>query len=267
MTTLALLVFLGAAVATQAQGHAPQTFTPEEPPHPGEQTMLNARVVAVDVANRRITVRGVDVKADGGRDESYPVAAPAASRLRELRPGTEVFLVLRGQTVVELRMPSPSAGPAGGRTGTAGSRGGVPAPSGAGRGTVSMPGMAGAAAGSSADTVPQGTTAAPRTAVTPRPAATPAPGAAPQPAVSPQPVVPGTAVPGAVGGFIVATPSPVPRGTPFPTPRPQPTPIPVGTLPPVPTPAVVTPAPVPTPVPVLVPADAPSPTPTPPPPS
>jgi hypothetical protein len=77
MRTLALLAFLGCAAVAQAQ--QPKTYAPETAPRANEETVLNARVVSVDVAGARLTVRGVDVKADGGRDETYSVAAPAAS--------------------------------------------------------------------------------------------------------------------------------------------------------------------------------------------
>jgi len=101
MRTLALFAFLGCAAIAQAQ--QPKTYTPETAPRPNEETVLNARVVSVDVAGARLTVRGVDVKADGGRDETFSVAPPAASRLGELNRGTEVLLRLRGTTVVEVK--------------------------------------------------------------------------------------------------------------------------------------------------------------------
>jgi hypothetical protein len=53
----------------------------------------------------------VDVKADGGRDETFSVAAPAASRLGELKRGTEVLLRLRGTTVVEVKASVASGAP------------------------------------------------------------------------------------------------------------------------------------------------------------
>src|SRR6478736_2111872 len=113
MRTLPLLVILGCAAAAQAQ--QPQSFTPSAPPHAGEETILNARVVSVDVAGSRLTVRGVDVKADGGRDEAYAVSPRAASALAGLKPGAGVLLVLRGTTVVEVRpsaaTPAPAAPP------------------------------------------------------------------------------------------------------------------------------------------------------------
>src|SRR6186997_826420 len=109
MRTLALLAFLGCAAVAQAQ--QPKTYAPETAPRSNEETVLNARVVSVDVAGARLTVRGVDVKADGGRDETFSVAAPAASRLGELKRGTEVLLRLRGTTVVEVKASAASGVP------------------------------------------------------------------------------------------------------------------------------------------------------------
>jgi hypothetical protein len=108
MRTLALLAFLGCAAVAQAQ--QPKTYTPETAPRPNEETVLNARVVSVDAAAARLTVRGVDVKADGGRDETFSVAAPATSRLGELKRGMEVLLRLRGTTVVEVKVSTASGG-------------------------------------------------------------------------------------------------------------------------------------------------------------
>jgi hypothetical protein len=255
MRTLTLLVFLGGAALAPAQ-QSPKTYTPEAAPRPNEETILNARVVSVDPAGARLTVRGVDVKADGGRDETFAVAAPAAARLAELKRGAEVLLVLRGTTVVEVKVSVASGGQGG--TAMEGTRKKAPAAASARR--------------------PAGT----GTRSTPRPTVTPQAGAAQQPGVvSPQPaaggpargagtvpgtgvvgtnprtpvtkgvgVIPGPVAPGStvgVGGVgIVATPTPALYATPFPTPRPQPTPIPVGT-----------------PRPVLLPSEAPSPSQTP----
>lgn len=195
MRALASLVLLGCAAVAQAQ-QTPKTYTPDHPPRANEETILNARVISVDPAGARVTVRGVDVKADGGRDETFTVAAPAASRLAELKRGTEVLLVLRGTTVVDLKVSVASGGEGG--TALQGTRKATPGSSTRGQ------------AGTSRNT--------PRPAVTPLVAVTPQPGVA-----APQPVtVPVTPV------RVVATPTPV-SATPFPTPRPQPTPIPVGT--------------------------------------
>src|SRR5437764_1089095 len=98
----ALLLLLGGAATVYAQ--APQSYTPANPPGPNDETILNARLVAVDAAGSRLTVRGVDVRADGGRDESYDVAAPASAQLRGLRPGMEVLLTLRGTTVIGVKI-------------------------------------------------------------------------------------------------------------------------------------------------------------------
>ena len=196
MKTLGSLVLLVCAAVAQAH-QAPKTYSPEHPPRANEETILNARVVSVDPAGARVTVRGVDVKADGGRDETFTVAAPAASTLAGLKRGTEVLLVLRGTTVVDLKVSVASGGEGG--TAVQGTRKTAPAGS-------STRGQAG------------------RGRTTPRPIVTPLAVATPQPGVvPPQPVtVPVTPV------GIVATPTPA-YATPFPTPRPQATPIPVGT--------------------------------------
>jgi hypothetical protein len=195
MRTLASLVLLGCAAVAQAQ-QTPKTYTPDHPPRANEETILNARVVSVDPAGARLTVRGVDVRADGGRDETFTVAAPAASRLAELKRGTEVLLVLRGTTVVDLKVSVTSGGE--GATVAPGTRKTTPASSTRGKaGTIRS---------------------------TPRPTVTPLVAVTPQPGVVPPQTVPVPVTP--VG--VVATPTPV-YATPFPTPRPQPTPIPVGT--------------------------------------
>jgi len=111
MRIVALLVFVGCAAVAQAQ--PTRSFTPSNPPRADEETLLNARVVAVDAPGSRLTVRGVDVKADGGRDETYTVAAPSSSQLHELKPGMEVLLTLRGTTVVGMKVSVDSGGPGG----------------------------------------------------------------------------------------------------------------------------------------------------------
>jgi hypothetical protein len=257
MKTLALLLSLALGGAAEAQ--TPKTYAPATPPRPDEQTILNARVVSVDAPGARLTVRGVDVKADGGRDETFSVAAPAASQLAGVRPGMEVLLVLRGQTVVEVKVSTKSGGEGS---------------SAAGRASTTAPSRGAKARRTGA--------AEPRT--TPRPAVTPQPVPQAQPMVSPQPgpvsqgvAQPGVTQPGAVvtgvpsatglpiGGAVSigSTASPAPLGTPFPTPRPVPTPVPVGSPPSVPpAPTIVVPD-VRAPAPVLVPANAPTPVPTP----
>ena len=218
MRTLALLAFLGCAAVAQAQ--QPKTYAPETAPRSNEETVLNARVVSVDVAGARLTVRGVDVKADGGRDETFSVAAPAASRLSEFKRGMEVLLVLRGTTVVDVKT-SVASGGQGNATAGASTRGQTrsgarkgsaaavtPAP-GAAEPAVTpnagpTPSMIGVAPGTgTARTNAQGAItltgspaapspapratragtrpAVPRTAVTPRPTVTPQPGVAPPP--------------------------------------------------------------------------------------
>src|SRR4029450_2899172 len=106
MRTLTLLAFLGCAALAQAQ--QPKTYTPETAPRASEETVLNARVVSVDTAGAHLTVRGVDVKADGGRDETFSVPPPAPSRLGELKRGMEVLLRLRGTTVVDVKVSAAS---------------------------------------------------------------------------------------------------------------------------------------------------------------
>ncbi len=266
MKTLPLLLSLALAGAAEAQ--TPKTYTPSTPPRPDEQTILNARVVSVDAAGRRLTVRGVDVKADGGRDETLSVAAPAADQLSGIRPGMEVLLVLRGQTVVEVKTSVNSGGGAGN----------------------AVQGASTTAAGAAGTTRTRGrgrtTRRGPQPAVTPQPPAVPQaqPVPQPQPLVSPQPVTQGGATrPAAapadvaqpagavvgvtgmgIGGVAIGTTaSPAAQGTPFPTPRPVPTPVPVGSPPSVsPAPTIVVPD-VRAPAPVLVPGNAPTPAPTP----
>jgi len=111
MRTLALLLVLGCASIAQAQ--SPKSYTPSTPPHPGEETIVNARVVSVDRAPGRLTVRGVDVKADGGSNETYTVSTSAANRLSDLKPGMEVLLTLSGTTVVDVKVSVASGGPGG----------------------------------------------------------------------------------------------------------------------------------------------------------
>jgi len=226
MRTLPLVVILACAAVAHAQ--QPQSFTPSSPPRPNEETILNARVVSVDTAGNRLTVRGVDVKADGGRDETFAVGPRATPGLAGLKAGAGVLLVLRGTTVIEIR---PSAAPE------------TPAPAAAGRGTTTR-------RGTTAATRTSGSAAArtPRPAVTPQPAVSPAAAPAQAPAGGSQAgvVIDGTAP------IVQITPVPQGAATPFPTPLPVPTPIPVAT-----------PPSAGTPTPVLLPSTPPSPASTP----
>jgi hypothetical protein len=112
MRTLSLLLLLlGCATVVQAQ--PPKSYTPATPPRAGEETILNARVVSVDRTGSRLTVRGVDVKADGGSNETFTVAAPAAGKLTDLKPGMEVLLTLRGTTVTDVKVSVASGGEGG----------------------------------------------------------------------------------------------------------------------------------------------------------
>ena len=284
MKTPALLLLLGCATVAHAQ--APKSYTPSTPPRVGEETILNARVVSVDRATGRLTVRGVDVKADGGNNETFTVVAPALSRLSELKPGMEVLLTLSGTTVRDVKVSVASGGTGGtaiqgsGPSSTTGSAGRArTGATGSGRATTTTggtapkpsptPGMTGVSPGMSGTTsartnsqgtiVLQGSPSPAATSAGTRNRANASPGtgtSAPLGVVSPQPNAGGPVTGGAPGtvvggGGVGAAPAPA-VATPFPTPRPQPTPIPVGTPPPVGTPA-----------PVLVPADAPSPSPTP----
>jgi hypothetical protein len=247
MRTHVLLVFLGCAAAAQAQ--PPKSYTPTNPPRPDQETILNARVVSADVPGSRLTVRGVDVKADGGRDETFTVAAPTAARLAELRPGMEVLLTLRGTTVVGVKVSVASGGeggnvirgaatrPAARRSGAAAGRAGK---------TGTIAGAAGSATVATPAPVVPVVVAVPPPAVTPQPMVTPQPVPTPQLVVSPPP----TGAP--VGIIYIANPSPAPAGTPFPTPLPVGTPVPAGS-----------PRSVATPIPVVLPASPPPPTPTP----
>ncbi|HEV7499461.1 MAG TPA: hypothetical protein VGQ33_05625 [Vicinamibacteria bacterium] len=226
MRIVALLVFVGCAAGAQAQ--PTRSFTPSNPPRADEETVLNARVVSVDAAGSRLTVRGVDVKADGGRDETYNVAAPSTSQLHEIKPGMEVLLTLRGTTVVGMKVSVVSGG-AGGNV----IEGTGPSARAASRARAKTAGTA------------------------PRPAVTPAPAAAPVPVA---PVTGGVTGPttGVVGVPVVgSTPAPV-GATPFPTPRPVGVPVPVGDPP-----AVGTPTPVLLPSDMPSPASTPTPSPAP----
>ncbi len=227
MRSLTLVLILSALPAL-VTAQTPKTFTPDNPLRAGEETILNARVVSVDAAGRRITVRGVDARKDGGRDATYAVG-PAAL-LTDVRPGAEVLLTLIGRTVVDVKLSVKSGGEAG------------------------RP-VAGPATSKRKP-------ASPRPAVSPRPGASPVAGASPAGRVLVVP--PGAAVVGVgpIGGVVaIGAPSPVPMGTPFPTPRPVPTPLPVGPMPVVSPVPQGTPRPVPTPVPVLLPAPPPTPSP------
>jgi hypothetical protein len=219
MRIVALLVFVGCAAVAQAQ--PTRSFTPSNPPRADEETVLNARVVSVDSAGSRLTVRGVDVKADGGRDETYNVAAPSSSQLHEIRPGMEVLLTLKGTTVVGLKVSVVSGGPGGN--------------------VVEGTGPSARARAKTAGTAP-------------RPAVTPAP------PVAVAPVTGGVTGPttGVVGVPVVGrTPGPV-AATPFPTPRPPGVPVPVGDPPAVGTPTpVLLPSDMPSPASTPTPSPAP----------
>jgi hypothetical protein len=178
MRTLALLAFLGCAAVAQAQ--QPKTYAPETAPRSNEETVLNARVVSVDVAGARLTVRGVDVKADGGRDETFSVAAPASSRLSEFKRGMEVLLRLRGTTVVEVKASAASGGQGNATAGASprgqtrsGARSGSAAGAGGAKGTAAP---AGTGAPVNGTVIPEGVVPAPGAA---EPAVTPNAGPTP----------------------------------------------------------------------------------------
>lgn len=94
----------GAAVSASAAS------TPERRPAPGSRAYVNAVVVALDPRARTITVRG----GGGGKDETFPVAAPALQRLGALAPGERVVLTLRaggaGQPQVVTRIERSARG-------------------------------------------------------------------------------------------------------------------------------------------------------------
>src|SRR5262249_56679678 len=79
-------------------------------------------------AGGRLRARGDAVKAEGGRDGPYSAAAAAASQLTDIRPGMEVLIVLRGQSVVDVKISMKSGGegarekPTGSATGSSGAR-------------------------------------------------------------------------------------------------------------------------------------------------
>ncbi len=71
-----------------AEGQA--AFTAERPPMSGSRTYANAIVVAIDARAGTITVRGGGI----GKDETFPVEAPALQRIGVLKPGEPVVLTL-----------------------------------------------------------------------------------------------------------------------------------------------------------------------------
>lgn len=113
MSKLALLFLLAAAPAAAAPQDA-RIYTPHTPARPGETTILNTSIVKVDRPGRTITVRvdaGTDGDVDRNRTRQLTVAPSAAAGLAMLKAGSEVLLMLRGDTVVEIKM---SAGGGGG---------------------------------------------------------------------------------------------------------------------------------------------------------
>jgi hypothetical protein len=81
-----LLVLIGVGT-TEAQ----TAYAPERSPTPGSRMYANARVVAIDVQARTITVRGGGV----GKEETFSVEAQALKQVGVLTPGEEVVLTLR----------------------------------------------------------------------------------------------------------------------------------------------------------------------------
>ena len=65
--------------------------TSERPPGSGTRTCANARVVAVDIAARTLTVRGCGM----GKDETFTVEPRAMAGARVLKPGDKMSLGLR----------------------------------------------------------------------------------------------------------------------------------------------------------------------------
>ncbi len=89
--------------------------TSERPPGSGTRTCANARVVAVDIAARTLTVRGCGI----GNDETFTVEPRAMAGARVLKPGDKMSLGLRALgageervTRIERASPTPPSPPA-----------------------------------------------------------------------------------------------------------------------------------------------------------
>ena len=76
MRTLALLLLLGCATVAQAQPPKTLYAVHASPRRRGDDPQ-RARRLRRPRRGSRLTVRGVDVKADGGSNETFTVAAPA----------------------------------------------------------------------------------------------------------------------------------------------------------------------------------------------
>jgi len=74
--------------------------TSERPPGSGTRTCANARVVAVDIAARTLTVRGCGI----GNDETFTVEPRAMAGARVLKPGDKMSLGLRALGAGEERV-------------------------------------------------------------------------------------------------------------------------------------------------------------------
>lgn len=87
------VIFLLAGLSGEAAFATQAAFTPERPPAAGSPTFVNARVVAIDLQARTITVR----IARAGKDQRFPVEAQALPRAGALAPGQPVVLRLRAR--------------------------------------------------------------------------------------------------------------------------------------------------------------------------
>ena len=84
-------IFLLAGLSGEAGLVKQAAFTPEQPPAAGSPTYVNARVVAIDLQARTITVRLASV----GKDQTFPVETQALPRAGALAAGQQVVLRLR----------------------------------------------------------------------------------------------------------------------------------------------------------------------------
>jgi hypothetical protein len=254
LTLLAAVTPLGVMAQTK-------TYTPDTAPRPQEDTILNARVVAVDPSGS-LTIRGVDVRADGGKDEVLRVAPAARDQLVGLKPGMEVLLHLRGTVVQEIKLSVKSGGPSGSPATIAPSPSSRAKPA-TGRGRATPGATAKPPARGAAPQPPPATGVAPAAPAQGFPQGRPLPqvpaGSAP---VQGQPIP--QLPPGRQGPQGQSVPQVAASAQPVPSPQPAVSPQPLASPTPYPTPRPVgVPPAVGTPPPVLIPSSAPTPTPTP----
>jgi hypothetical protein len=154
----AALLFLIAVTPAAAAAQAARIYTPDAPARPGETTILNTSVVKVDRPGRTMTVRvdaGTDGQVDRSRTRRLTVAPSAAAGLAILKPGSEVLLTLRGDTVVDIKMPGRPPAPRGTTGGSSAPAVTVTAPRGAAPGRVIVVSPAPPATGRPQQEIPQ----------------------------------------------------------------------------------------------------------------